>query len=83
MWYDRHRKTPERKNRLDEEMDRYICLHIMSTRCNWYFFTNKMMYIRKLTDKELIKRESDGGHYHHEKFQQLKRESVYSFSIWL
>lgn len=32
------------------------------------FFTNKMMYIRKLTDEELIKRESDEGHYHHEEF---------------
>ncbi|MEM5028286.1 alpha/beta hydrolase [Bacillus pumilus] len=40
------------------------------------FFTNKMMYIRKLTDEELIKRESDEGHYHHEEFQQLKKEKV-------
>ncbi|WP_342461773.1 prolyl oligopeptidase family serine peptidase [Bacillus sp. FSL R5-0286] len=40
------------------------------------FFTNKMMYIRKLTDEELIKRESDEGHYHHEEFQQLQKEKV-------
>lgn len=66
-------KTSERKNQLDEEMDRYTCLDIMSARCNRYFFTNKMMYIRKLTDEELIKRESDEGHYHHEEFQQLKK----------
>lgn len=34
------------------------------------------MYIRKLTDEELIKRESDEGHYHHEAFQQLNKEKV-------
>ena len=41
-----------------------------------FFFTNKMMYIRKLTDEELIKRESDDGHYHHEEFKQLQKEKV-------
>ncbi|MDM5298621.1 alpha/beta hydrolase [Bacillus pumilus] len=40
------------------------------------FFTNKMMYIRQLTDEELVKRETDEGHYHHEGFQQLKKEKV-------
>ncbi|MFS0656437.1 alpha/beta hydrolase [Bacillus sp. 179-C3.3 HS] len=40
------------------------------------FFTNKMMYIRKLTDEELLKRETDEGHYDHEDFQQLTKEKV-------
>ncbi|WP_353855341.1 alpha/beta hydrolase [Bacillus sp. Bos-x628] len=40
------------------------------------FFTNKLMYIRKLTDEELVKRETDEGHYQHHEFNQLKKEKV-------
>ncbi|MGE6629437.1 alpha/beta hydrolase [Bacillus sp. NPDC077027] len=40
------------------------------------FFTNKIMYIRKLTTDELVKRETDEGHYDHQAFTRLKKEKV-------
>lgn len=55
-------------------MARYTALVLFPLAAIGIFFTNKMMYIRKLTDEELIKRESDEGHYHHKEFQRLQKK---------
>jgi fermentation-respiration switch protein FrsA (DUF1100 family) len=39
------------------------------------FFTNKMMYIRKKTDEELLKREKVDGFYIEEAYEALEKES--------
>lgn len=42
------------------------------------FFTNRLMYIKKKTDDEIIEREIAAGHFDEEAFRQLPKES---FSI--
>ncbi|MED4400809.1 alpha/beta hydrolase [Metabacillus fastidiosus] len=41
-----------------------------------FFFTNKIMYIRKKTDKEIIDRETNDGHFKIEDFEALEKEEI-------
>lgn len=41
-----------------------------------FFFTNKIMYIRKKTDKEIIDRETNDGHFTIEEFKALEKEEL-------
>ncbi|MFC0271484.1 alpha/beta hydrolase [Metabacillus herbersteinensis] len=41
-----------------------------------FFFTNKMMYIKKRTNQEIIDRETTDGHYNQESFDSLEKHAV-------
>ncbi|WP_243290148.1 alpha/beta hydrolase [Bacillus sp. FJAT-47783] len=49
-------------------------------------FTNKLMYIKRKTDKEIMERETKAGHFDQKRFDQLPKESfsvpsVHGYSI--
>ncbi|MCD7033271.1 alpha/beta hydrolase [Metabacillus sp. GX 13764] len=41
-----------------------------------FFFTSKMMFIKRKTDEEILETETAGGHYNHEEFTKLEKIPV-------
>ncbi|MFY4775886.1 alpha/beta hydrolase [Metabacillus sp. RGM 3146] len=41
-----------------------------------FFFTNKMMFIKKKTEKEILDQETFDGHYNHEEYEALEKKNV-------